>query len=204
MNTSRKSSRLLTAILAALLLTAPVSMSYAADEAGWSVDAAHSEINFSVNHFFTPVSGTFKEFEIDLDYNATDPEQSSVEAKIGVTSVDTGNERRDNHLRTADFFDAETFKSSSVSRVSENQLLAKGTLTIKDRSLEIELPITLLGQQEIPEQMQAMIGATQVAGFKAGIAIDRGDYDVGTGNWAATLVIGGQVDIEILIEAHQK
>jgi len=91
-----------------------------------------------------------------------------------------------------------------VRQGGENELIAAGTLTIKGESHEVELPITLLGQQAIPEQMQAMIGASQVAGFKASTAINRGDYGVGTGSWAATMVVGGKVSIEILLEAHAK
>ena len=83
--------------------------------------------------------------------------------------------------------------------------MARGQLTIKGQSSEIDLPITLLGKQDIPEQMQQMLGgSTQVASFKASTAIDRNDYGVGVGNWAATLVVGGEVSIEILLEAHRK
>ena len=57
-------------------------------------DAAHTEINFSVTHFFTPATGTFRDFEVTLNYDADYPENSTVEAKIAVASVDTGNERR--------------------------------------------------------------------------------------------------------------
>jgi polyisoprenoid-binding protein YceI len=182
----------------------------ASEQAAWSPDAAHTEINFSINHFFTPVSGSFEDYEIDLDYNAQNPEESTVEARIKVASVNTGNEKRDNHLRTADWFEADkypymTFKSTSVRQTGENQLVASGPLTIKGQSHDVELPITLLGKQMIPEQMQQMLGGTKnVASFKASTAIDRGDFGVGTGNWAATMVVGGEVDIEILLEAHNK
>ncbi len=182
----------------------------ASEQAAWSPDAAHTEINFSVSHFFTPVTGSFEEYEIDLDYNAEHPEKSTVEARISVASVNTGNEKRDNHLRTADWFEADkypymTFKSTSVRQTGENQLIASGQLTIKGQSHDVELPITLLGKQMIPEQMQQMLGGTkEVASFKASTAIDRGDFGVGTGNWAATMVVGGEVDIEILLEAHNK
>ncbi len=133
-----------------------------------------------------------------------------MEARISVASVNTGNEKRDNHLRTADWFEADrypymTFKSTSVRQTGENQLIASGPLTIKGQSHDVELPITLLGKQMIPEQMQQMLGGTkEVASFKASTAIDRGDFGVGTGNWAATMVVGGEVDIEILLEAHNK
>ncbi|MCP4201718.1 MAG: polyisoprenoid-binding protein [bacterium] len=207
-------NRSVLALLLAVALVASLApnavASAASENANWGTDAAHTEINFSIKHFFTPVTGSFEDYEIDLDYNAENPEQSTVEARIKVASVNTGNEKRDNHLRTADWFEAEaypymTFKSTSVRQAGDNQLIASGPLTIKGQSREVELPITLLGKQMIPEQMQQMLGGTkEVASFKASTAIDRGDFGVGTGNWAATMVVGGEVDIEILLEAHNK
>ncbi len=178
-----------------------------ATAASWTVDNSHSEVNFSVNHFFTPVTGGFGDFEIDLDFNEDDPAASSVSATIQVASVDTGNERRDGHLRTADFFDADsyptiTFESTSV-RAEGDSLIATGNLTIRDQTREVELPIQILGTREIPEEMRGRMGGSEkVAGFKADLAIDRGDYGVGSGNFAATLVVGGEVSIELLVEAH--
>jgi polyisoprenoid-binding protein YceI len=207
-------NHLTSAILLAVALIASLVPSVIASTeseiVNWSTDGAHTEINFSIKHFFTPVTGSFEDYEIDLDYNAVNPEQSSVEARIKVASVNTGNEKRDNHLRTADWFEADshpymTFKSTSVRLAGENQLIVSGPLTIKGQSHEIELPITLLGKQMIPEPMQQMLGGTkEVASFQASTAINRGDFGIGTGNWAATMVVGGEVDIEILLEAHNK
>ncbi len=175
----------------------------------WAVDRAHTEVNFSVTHFFTPVTGSFDDFEVTLEYDADNPENSAVTARIAVASVNTGNERRDDHLRTPDFFAAEqhpyiTFESTSVSE-RDGQLIARGPLTIRGETREVELPIKLLGIQPIPEEMQEMLGgAKKIASFASNLTIDRGDFGVGTGNWAATLVVGGEVDIEILVEAHQR
>jgi polyisoprenoid-binding protein YceI len=152
--------------LLALALAAAISLATGAPSAAvtWVVDQPHTEVNFSVKHFFTPVTGSFDEFEIKLDYDAENPASSR-----------------------------------------NGQLVARGLLTIKGQSREIDLPITLLGKQDIPEQMQQMLGGTtQVASFKASTAVDRNDYGVGVGNWAATLVVGGDVSIEILLEAHRK
>lgn len=198
--------------LAALLVVALIASQLTANAApttgAWSTDTAHTEINFSVKHFFTPVTGSFEDYEIVLDYNAAEPEKSRVEARIKVASVNTGNEKRDNHLRSADWFEAEkypyiTFESTSVRKVGDNRLIASGDLTIKGKSQRIELPITLLGSQKIPEQMQQMLGGTkEVRSFEASTAIERSDFGVGVGSWAATLVVGGEVSIEILLEAH--
>jgi polyisoprenoid-binding protein YceI len=195
-------------LLVVALVTSQLTASAAPAEGAWSTDAAHTEINFSVKHFFTPVTGSFEDYEIDLDFNAEHPEKSRVEARIQVASVNTGNQKRDDHLRSADWFAADThpyitFKSTSVRQVGENKLIASGLLTIKGKSHQVELPITLLGKQMIPEQMQPMLGGTkEVASFQAATSIDRSDFDVGVGNWAATMVVGGEVNIEILLEAH--
>ncbi|MGB7492250.1 MAG: YceI family protein [Thermoanaerobaculia bacterium] len=198
--------------LLALALAAAISLAAGAPSgaATWGVDQAHTEVNFSVKHFFTPVTGSFDEFEIKLDYNADNPTSSTVDVKIPVSSINTGNEKRDGHLVSQDFFEADkypyiTFKSTSVKANGNDQIVARGQLTIKGESREVDLPITLLGKQELPEQMQQMMGGTkEVAGFQAATSIDRNDYGVGVGNWAATMVVGGDVNIEILLEAHRK
>ena len=177
----------------------------------WNIDKPHTEINFSVRHFFTPVSGTFRSYDVEFWFDQEDPANSSVKVSIDVGSVDTNNERRDNHLRSADFFDAEnhptmTFESTSVEQVSETELVATGNLTIKGLTQEVELPISMLGIKEIPEgPMREMLGGiTQVAGFKAGATIDRREFEVGVANWAQTVIVGGDVEVEINLEANRK
>ncbi len=174
----------------------------------WNVDASHTEINFSVKHFFTPVTGTFKEFDIELMFDSEAPENSSVTVSIDVASIDTKNERRDNHLRSGDFFNAEqfprmTFESRSVREVAPNQLVATGDLTIKETTREVELAIEVLGVRDLPPEMQEMMGGiTQVAGFQASTTIDRREFEVGVANWAQTVIVGGEVEISIALEAN--
>lgn len=174
--------------------------------ANWEVDASHSRIGFSVNHFFTPVDGQFEDYTVDLTFDRENPANSSVAVEIQVASVETANERRNNHLLSGDFFEADahptiTFRSESISE-SGGVLQATGPLTIKGVSKQVTLPIQLLGVQDIPADMQEMLGgATAIASFQTGITIDRNEFGVGTGSWAATLVVGGEVDIDITIEA---
>jgi polyisoprenoid-binding protein YceI len=200
----------LTAMAAVSIGATSVGWEIAGSPATWNVDGAHSEVNFSVRHFFTPVTGDFGDFEIDLSFDAQNPENSTVNVRIGVASVNTGNEKRDNHLRSGDWFEAEkypyiTFKSSSVKQVASDKLVARGELTIKGVTEEVELPIRLLGVKDIPEQMQEMLGGvTQVASFQTETELDRRDFGVGTGNWAMTAVVGANVDVQITVEANQK
>ncbi len=176
----------------------------------WNVDAPHTAINFSVKHFFTPVNGTFRDYQIDLTFDPDAPETSSVKVSIDVASVDTNNERRDNHLRSPDFFDAETypsmvFESTSIRQVGPNQLMATGHLTIKETTKEIDLAINILGVTDLPPEMQEMLGgAVQVAGFEASTLIDRREFEVGVANWAQTMIVGGDVNISIALEANHK
>lgn len=194
-------------LLGAMLITTGAWSGSAMD---WTVDEDHTEINFTTKHFFTPVTGTFGSYDVQLDYDAERPEQSSVAVTIDVASVDTGNQRRDDHLRTGDWFDAErwpeiTFRSTSVRRVADDRLVATGDLTIRGVTKQIELPIEILGVQEIPAEMQEMLmGAKRVASFHSTLTIDRGEFGVGTGSWAQTMIVAGDVEIDIALEAADR
>ena len=181
-----------------------------AEAIAWNVDGPHTEINFSVKHFFTPVTGTFRDYQVDFQFDRENPENSSMKVTINVSSVDTNNERRDNHLRSGDFFNAAeypqmTFESTSVKKVSGNQFVATGKLTIKGITQEIDLPITVLGTTDLPPQMQEMMGGiTQIASFEASTTLDRRDFEVGVANWAQTMIVSGDVVVSISLEANRK
>ncbi|MAO63846.1 MAG: polyisoprenoid-binding protein [Balneola sp.] len=168
----------------------------------WTIDKAHSAVNFEVTHFFTPVNGQFNDYEATVNFDPENLEESMIDVKIMVGSIDTKNERRDGHLRTPDFFNAEkwphiTFKSSNIERTGENEFVANGTLTIKDVSKDIELPFKLLGIMDNP-----MKEGTKVAGITASTTLDRTDYTVGTGDWASDAVIGDEVTVDLNLELN--
>jgi polyisoprenoid-binding protein YceI len=193
------------ALLVPFLALATGAQSVAAE--AWKVDANHSQVSFVINHFSTPVRGTFDEYKVELVYDPANPAASSLSVEIPVASINTSNQRRDDHLRSPDWFEAEkfpviTFASSSVEAVDDTHLIAHGTLTIKGISHEIALEIERLGLTDIPAEMQRSFGK-RVASFKATATIDRNDYEVGVGSWASTAVVGDQVGIEIVVEAHQ-
>ncbi|KPK62236.1 MAG: hypothetical protein AMS21_07930 [Gemmatimonas sp. SG8_38_2] len=196
--------------MAGLLTVAGATVAAATYPNGWNVDTAHTGVNFSVRHFFTPVRGTFSDYEVNLNFDAENPENSSFVVTIATKSVNTGVEKRDNHLRSADWFEVDkyphmTFKSKSIKQVGENQFLAAGDLTIKDVTKRVELPITLLGIKEIPESMQAMLGGVRrVASFEGSGEVDRRDFSVGVGTWAETVVVSPDVKIEFTLEANAK
>lgn len=194
---------------AATLALATMTLA-AATPMEWNVDQPHTGIEFTVNHFFTPVTGRFDSYDIDLMFDRENPANSSVSVRIDVKSVNTGNERRDAHLLSEDFFGADrfgaiTFRSEQVRMVGPDRLVATGPLTIKDKTHRIELPITILGIKDIPAgEMREMLGGVeQIASFRAELELDRSDYGVGTGSWAAALVVGHAVDIGIAVEANR-
>ena len=102
----------------------------------WTIDAAHSEIGFSVKHMMiSKVKGSFTSFDAQVEANEEDLNGALIDFKIDVASINTNNTDRDNHLRSADFFDAEshphiTFKANDITKKDDEYELT-GDLTIK-------------------------------------------------------------------------
>lgn len=189
----------LVAILAFTLLTT-AAIRFASTP--WAVDASHSSVTFEIRHFFAKVPGEFNEFDAEINFNPEDLAGSSINVTIPIASINTDNERRDGHLKTADFFDAETyptmtFKSSSIKKTGEDSYIAKGSLTIKDVTKDFDLPFTVLGMMDHP-----MRENTVVAGISSEFQILRNDYGVGTGDYISDAVIGNEVDVTINLELN--
>lgn len=170
----------------------------------WIVDKPHSSINFSVRHFFTPVNGRFDNFHADILFDAEDLENSRLDVTIPIESINTQNEKRDNHLKSEDFFNAGEwpnirFESHTIEQTGENQYVAHGALTIRDETRNFELPFELLGIMDHP-----MKENTKVAGFSANTTLNRTDFGVGVGDWAATMVVGDEVDIQLNVELNSQ
>lgn len=168
----------------------------------WEIDKTHSAINFTINHFFTPVDGTFEDYDATVMFNPDDLENSMIDVTIPVSSINTRNDRRDGHLQSEDFFNAEkwpniTFESNSIESRGDNQFVAVGELTIRDVTREFELPFTLQGMMDNPMQEN-----TTVAGIVASAELMRTDYGVGVGDWAATAVVGDAVNIQLNLELN--
>jgi len=187
-----------------------LAVSTASAPSAWTVDPSHTRVGFSVRHFFTPIEGRFDDVNVTLAWDRANVAASHVEARIQVPSVNTGNTKRDEHLRTPDWFGGTasneiTFKSMSVRPSGSAQFIATGDLTIKGVTRRVDVPFRLIGVQEIPASMQAMLGgAKRIASFEATLTIDRRTFGVGTGMWAETGVVGSDVDIKIQVEATEK
>ena len=116
-----------------------------------SADKAHTNIGFTVTHMMlSKVRGDFKDYSINLNWDKDNPENSSVEVRIRVASIFTDNEKRDNHLKSPEFFDAQSypeivFVSKKIEVKGNNKYVAHGDLTMRGITKEIELPFKVLG-----------------------------------------------------------
>ncbi|MDX1617927.1 MAG: YceI family protein [Balneolaceae bacterium] len=187
-------------VIFTMAFTADTGSKKAATE--WNIDKAHSKISFTVSHFFTPVTGQFQEYTSDIQFDPNNLEESRVNVEIMVNSIDTDNQKRDGHLRSDDFFHAQkfpniTFRSNEIVQTGENTFAARGALTIKDVTRDVELPFTLLGIRDHP-----MRDGVQLAGIKLDYTLDRNTYNVGVGDWVSDAVVGDEVDITATLELN--
>jgi polyisoprenoid-binding protein YceI len=122
----------------------------------WKVDPAHSSAAFAVKHMMiATVRGQFREFDGTLEAAEDDPANSRVQGSAKAASIDTGNDERDAHLRSADFFDAErypdiTFASTRIEHVEGGTYRVTGDLTIKDVTREVQMTATVEGAGQDP------------------------------------------------------
>lgn len=169
----------------------------------WNIDPQHSEVGFEVKHMmFATVRGRFEEIEGTVELGSEDAiEQSRAEVVIQAGSINTSQAQRDEHLRSADFFDVESFptlsfRSTSVSRDVTGELIIEGELAMRGVTREVELKATETGRGTDPW------GGERI-GFSAGTTIDRRDFGL---TWNQALETGGvlvgtEVKISLEIQA---
>jgi len=147
------------------------------------------------------VRGSFAEFDGAVTVDAARPEASSVSFTVKAASVDTKEAKRDEHLRSADFFDAAKFPeirfvSTSVRSSGENRYDVTGDLTLHGVTKRVTLPVTFLGIQKDP-------WGNEKAGFETAVVLNRKDFGV---NWNKALdqggaILGDDVSVSIALEA---
>lgn len=153
----------------------------------WTIDPAHTLVEFGVKHMMvTTVKGRFTEVEGTITGSIEDPTSAQAEVSIKAASIDTRNEQRDAHLRSADFLDAEhypeiTFKSTRVEKKSKDHLTVYGDLTIRDTTKEVELDVAINGVGKTPF-------GTEIVGITAETIITRQDFGL---TWNVALETGG-------------
>lgn len=170
------------------------------DVAAWSIDKSHSQVGFKVRHLgISTVRGAFHDFESAISFDPNDLSTLDVSATIRVNSVSTENERRDNHLRSPDFFHAEefpemTFVSKGVRNIDGETFEIVGDLTIRDVTKEVVLEAEYLGT--------ASMMNTERAGFTAETTINRMDYGLAWNNLTETggFVVGHEVTVVLELE----
>ena len=164
----------------------------------WSIDPTHSEVGFKVKHMmFTNVSGKFKTYDAEITTEDDDFTKSEILFSAEINSIDTNNTDRDNHLKSADFFDAEnhpklTFKSSSLTKSGDEYQLT-GELTLHGITKTVKLDAEVSGLLKDPW------GNTKVAMNISG-KINRKDWGL---NWNSALETGGVLvgeDVKLNIE----
>ena len=165
----------------------------------WMIDSDHTEINFTVRHMMiSNVRGQFQKVNGAVEFDESNPAKTRVDVEIEAASVNTKEEKRDAHLKSPDFFDAEqypylTFKSKRVEAKNASRARLIGDLTIKDVTKEVALDVDYNGSAKSPW------GSTS-AGFSAKTTIKRKDWNL---NWNVALETGGWLvgdDIHISIE----
>lgn len=173
-----------------------------ANAAQWKIDPSHTLVEFAVRHLMiSTVKGRFAEVEGTITADPDDLSSASAEVEIGAASIDTRDQQRDNHLRSADFFDAEkfpklVFKSRKMTPKGGDKYELEGDLTIRDVTRPITLDVTFEGRAKDP-------WGNERIGFSATGELDRRDYGL---TWNAALETGGvlvgeKVRIHLEVEA---
>jgi polyisoprenoid-binding protein YceI len=167
----------------------------------WQLDPAHTHVGFSVRHMmFATVKGQFRDVSGDLQLNGADLSDSRVRVAIGAASIDTGVAARDEHLRSADFFDTAahpqlTFMSRRVHRAADGSLRVIGDLTIRGVTREVTVTARETGRGVDPWGKERV-------GFTGEARIDRGDFGL---RWNQALETGGVLvsdEVKIALEVQ--
>ena len=184
-----------------LLAVALFTAAALAQSSEWQIDPAHTTSGFTVRHMgISNVHGRFVKTTGSATIDDNDMTKSSVNATMDVNSIDTGNENRDNDLKSPNYFDAAqyptiTFKSKSVSKSGDNKLKVVGDLTIHGVTKEVTLDVD--GPSAPIER-----GPMKRRGLSATTTIDRKDFGVGAK--APAVMVGEEIKIDIDAELTQK
>ena len=145
----------------------------------WTNDKAHSQLQFTVTHLgISDISGTFNDFDVKINASKDDFSDAVFELTAKVASIDTRVEARNNHLKSADFFDAEmypeiTYKSTAINKVGENQYKLTGDLTMHGVTKPVTMDLLYRGKLIDEEK------GKETVGFQLTGEIKRSDFNVG-------------------------
>ncbi|MBF0480502.1 MAG: YceI family protein [Desulfovibrionaceae bacterium] len=187
-------------VLALLCAAWPASNARAGEPPLWVVDPPHCSIGFTIKHIYVQIPGEFKRFDAVVRFDPDNLKDSLIALTVDAASIDTGVDKRDEHLRSPEFFDAAkypaiVFTSESIARKDETTFVAKGKLTIKDVAREVELPFTYYGSKESPLEKGRI-----VAGFESHFPVKLADYHVGEDKWQKMGAIGESAALAVEME----
>lgn len=167
----------------------------------WQIDTSHSQVEFTVRHMMiSKARGRFEQFSGTVEGDEQHPAGAKIDVTIDVNSLNTRDARRDGHLKSPDFFDAEkyptiTFRSKRVEPVNDRYATLIGDLTIRDVTKEVALNVEYAGKAKSP-------WGTTSAGFSATTTINRKDFGLVYNQTLETggVLVGEDVSIEIDVE----
>ena len=200
MNATRRLALALVALVATASFASAAPVKY-------TVDPAHSEIGFDIRHLFSKVHGRFNGFQGAITFDDKTPANISVDATADAKTIWTDNDKRDAHLRSADFFATDSFptlsfKSTKVTAAGDKKYKIAGNLTMRGVTRPVVFDAEFLGAGQVGVGGQSWGGK---AGFTATTVVNRQDYRI---NWNKTLDNGGlmlddNVTLVLNIEANQ-
>lgn len=184
-------------LIAISILLASTVSAFAKTET-YTIDPVHSSITFKIRHFFSKVTGNFNQFDGQIVVDRENMDKSQTNASIDVKSINTRNEKRDNHLRSEDFFDVAkfptmTFQSKKWNKVSENEFDVTGDLSLHDVTKEVVLKVKALGFGDGPD-------GVYLSGWEGSTKIKKSDFGITYGGAS----LGDEVEIIIEVEAQRE
>lgn len=186
------------AVAAAVCMSAPSVV----QGAQWTIDPAHTSVTFKVRHMMvTNVRGEFGKVDGTIHYDPKKPEKTRINATVDATTINTRDDKRDEHLRSPDFFDVAkypklTFKSTKVTKDGDSGLKVRGQLTMHGVTKEVVLDVTDITPEVVDPWGNTKMGAT------ATTVVNRHDYGI---SWNKTLDKGGVVvgdDVKITLDVE--
>ena len=172
----------------ATLLLAAAMLSASTYAQTWNLDKSHAKLGFSITHLMVnDVDGSFKDFDASVQSAKPDFSDATFMLTAQTASINTENEKRDGHLRSADFFDAEknptvTFKSRKLKSTGKNSYKVLGDLTMHGITKPVTLDVSFRGPAMHPMLKK------QFAGFKATGKIKRSDFNLGTASFGESML----------------
>ncbi|MEY2999996.1 MAG: hypothetical protein RL648_210 [Verrucomicrobiota bacterium] len=183
-------------IIATIALACAGLSSLCAEPVVYKIDTVHSGISFKIRHFINKIPGNFADFTGEIHFDKESPENSKAVATVQVKSVDTRNQKRDEHLQNEDFFNstvypAMSFTSTKWEQTGDNQFAVTGDLTILNTTKPVTFAVSFLGEIEGRGAIRS--------GWEGKATINRTDWGITNGAPA----VGEEVEIELNIQAHR-